>query len=136
MVSVVRTRIVGAVVLGALVVVACGSDPVTDEPEMVGAATVRDLKEIPVADLDAPEVSGARRVRFRYEVEGCGADDLPGLPEAVRVTYTIDSVAVVVTPAAVDLDCASSERVRATRGLEVFLDEPVDDRTVTARLDP
>ncbi|CAN5665441.1 hypothetical protein BH24ACT4_BH24ACT4_14430 [soil metagenome] len=120
-----------AVLVGllALVTAACGSDPVTDEPELVGVATVRDLEELPTADIEAPEVSGPREVRFRYETGACSPDDVPGLPAKVEATYTVDTVAIVVTP--VEPDCTDVDDVAYTQGLEVFLAESVGDRDVS-----
>ncbi len=118
-----------AVVLGALLA-ACGSDPVADEPDLEGVATVRVLAEPPAATTDEPEVSGARTVRFRYVTEWCGERGLDAQPRAVRATYTDDTIAVTLVPR--PADCPADARRPVTQGVEVFLDEPVDDRLVSA----
>lgn len=127
-----HSSLAAAVVLAALILASCGSDPVTDEPELVGIATVRDLKELPTATIEAPEVSGPREVRFQYETGACSPDDVPGLPAKVEATYTLDTVAIVVTP--VEPDCTDVDDIAYERGLEVFLAEPVGDRDVTGSL--
>lgn len=119
--------------MGALALVSCGSDPVSDEPNMVGVATVRSLQGAPDAAIDEPEVSGPRTVRFQYETEACGRRDADApLPDSVRATYTSTSVALVVTQ--VPPDCAEDDRVQVTRSLEVFLVEQVGERTVSGSL--
>lgn len=125
-------RLVAAAV-GVLAVASCSSDPVADDPELVGVATVRELKEVPDADIAAPEVSGPRTVRFGYSFLSCAG--APGLPTQVEATYTVDSVALVVTPP--PSDCGETEDpAESVQGLEVFLSDPVDDRDVTGSVEP
>lgn len=114
--------------VGVAALVGCSSDPVADDPELVGVATVRELKEVPEADIAAPEVSGPRTLRFGYPLLSC--DEAPGLPAKVEATYTVDTVAVVVTPP--DPGCDETEDPAETvQGLDVFLADPVDGRDVT-----
>ena len=117
----------------AALLVACGDDPVADEPELEGVATVRVLDEAPAASTEDPEVSGERTVRFRYSSQRCGVRDVEARPQSVAATYTIDTVALIVVPS--PADCPAEDQEMVTRGLEVFLDEPVDGRTVSVSVD-
>lgn len=122
-----------AVALVAAVLSGCGEDPVADEPELEGVATVRVLDEVPTASSEDPEVSGERTVRFRYSSPRCGVRDVEARPRSVAATYTIDTVAVIVVPS--PADCPSEDQEVVTRGLEVFLDEPIHDRTVSVTVE-